>query len=171
MLLLPDSLRAELWAHARRDAPRECVGALGGLTVPVQAGALPTWQVRTLYPLPNTARDPQREYLADPLHLLRALKAMRAEGLELVGLYHSHPHGPDQPSPTDTRLATYDVPYLIADLNGGTLRAYLLPAGREVRVLAGEPGGTRPAGSGTGESATEAGGGNGTAALAPEHRM
>ncbi|WP_189063250.1 M67 family metallopeptidase [Deinococcus seoulensis] len=147
-MLLPDSLRAGLWAHARRDAPRECVGALGGLTVPPAAGALggltvppaagalPTWQVRTLYPLPNTARDPQREYLADPLHLLRALKAMRAEGLELVGLYHSHPRGPDRPSPTDTRLATYDVPYLIADLSGGTLRAYLLPAGQEVPVLA-----------------------------------
>ncbi|WP_367114340.1 Mov34/MPN/PAD-1 family protein [Deinococcus sp.] len=143
MLLLPDSLRAELWAHVRRDAPRECVGALGGLTTPARADRLPTWQVRTLYPLPNTARDPQREYLADPLHLLRALKSMRAEGLDLVGLYHSHPRGPDRPSPTDTRLATYDVPYLIADLRGGTLRAYLLPAGREVTVLGGEPGGTR----------------------------
>ncbi|MFC6750750.1 Mov34/MPN/PAD-1 family protein [Deinococcus aquaticus] len=108
---------------------------------------------------------------ADPLHLLRALKAMRAEGLELVGLYHSHPRGPDQPSLTDTRLATYDVPYLIADLHGGTLRAYLLPAGREVRVLAGEPGGMQVSGGGPDGSDTEKDSANGTAALAPEHRM
>ena len=43
-------------------------------------------------------------------------------------LFRSHP------SRTDTRLAAYDVPYLIADLSGGQLRAYLLPEAHEVAL-------------------------------------
>lgn len=127
-LHLPAALHAALWQHARTHPHHEVVGALGG----VQHGE--TWCVHTLYPLPNIAPDPTREYLADPTYLLRALKAMRAEGLELVGLYHSHPRGPDRPSRTDTRLAAYDVPYLIADLSSGNLCAYLLPEAQEVAL-------------------------------------
>ena len=48
--------------------------------------------------------------------MLRALKAIQAEELELVAIYHSHPHGPAQFSRTDQQKAAYDVPYLIADL-------------------------------------------------------
>ncbi|MXV18542.1 Mov34/MPN/PAD-1 family protein [Deinococcus xianganensis] len=127
-LHLPAALHAALWQHARSDPHHEVVGALGG----VLHGE--TWFVHTLYPLPNIAPDPTREYLADPTYLLRALKAMRAESLDLVGLYHSHPRGPDRPSRTDTQLAAYDVPYLIADLRSGTLRAYLLPEAQEVAL-------------------------------------
>jgi proteasome lid subunit RPN8/RPN11 len=39
---------------------------------------------------------------------------MEAQGLEMVGIYHSHPHGPDSPSPTDIAEAYYpDAVYLI----------------------------------------------------------
>lgn len=88
----------------------------------------------SLYPLTNVSPHPERAYRAHDLELLRALRAMRAEALELVGIYHSHPHGPPQPSDEDRRLAAWDVPYLIADLRTGTLRAYLLPSGQEIRV-------------------------------------
>lgn len=127
-LYLPAALHAALWTHVRQDPEREQLGALGG----VQRG--PAWVVHTLYPLANIAPDPRREYLADPGQLLRALKAMRAEGLNLVGLYHSHPRGPETPSATDLRLAAYPVPYLIADLSRSALRAYLLPGAHEVPV-------------------------------------
>ncbi|MBZ9712075.1 MULTISPECIES: Mov34/MPN/PAD-1 family protein [Deinococcus] len=127
-LLLPEVLRREVWRHARAEAPRECVGVLGGR----QEGE--TWAAQTLYPLPNIDPAPERAYLADPGHLLRAWRAMQAEGLDLVALYHSHPRGPAGPSATDQALAAYPVPYLIADLSTGTLRAYLLPGGEEVGV-------------------------------------
>jgi proteasome lid subunit RPN8/RPN11 len=130
-LTLPPLLVSALWAHAERDFPRECVGALGGL--PLEGLPLdgladgPELRALALYPLPNIAPDPQRTYLADPGHLLRALRAMGAGGLTLVGLYHSHPHGPAWPSATDTHLAAYPVPYVIADLRTRTLNAYHLP--------------------------------------------
>lgn len=130
MLHLPASLHAALWAHARQDPARECVGALGGHRR--GSGLNAVWDVQTLYPLPNIAPRPDREYLAEPRALLRALKAMRTEGLDLVGLYHSHPRGPQVPSATDLRLASYEVPYLIADLRSGQLGAFHLPGGQRV---------------------------------------
>jgi len=123
-LALPNVLEVRLWQHARSSAPQECVGVLGGW--PVGAG----WQAQALYPLTNVAAAPEREYLADPLELLRALKVMQAESLELVAIYHSHPSGPAQFSRTDRARAAYDVPYLIADLSRAGLSAYLLPEGR-----------------------------------------
>ena len=124
-LALPAPLRTRLWAHARSETPRECVGLLGG------RGSL----VSAVYPLRNVAPQPQREYRADDLELLRALKAMRREHLDLLGIYHSHPQGPPHPSEDDVRLAQYAVPYLILDLSSGTLRAFLLPHVEEVRLV------------------------------------
>lgn len=131
-LHLPPPLAAALWAHAAREWPRECVGALGGWA---EQGR---FRARTLYPLTNVAPAPEREYLADPGQFLRALRAMEAEDLSLVGLYHSHPRGPALPSASDTRLAAYPVPYLIADLTRRRLSAYLLPRGERVEVIEGE---------------------------------
>ena len=127
-VLLPSVLAAALWAHVRRELPRECVGALGGGVRGEQV------QVHALYPLPNVAARPEREYLADPGELLRVMRGMGREGLELVALYHSHPYGPASPSASDRQLAAYPVPYLIADPDAEILRAYLLPGGEEVEV-------------------------------------
>lgn len=131
-LALPKLLEVQLWQHARRAAPQECVGVLGGRRVGGE------WQASTLYPLENQAADPEREYLAEAAGLLRALKAMRTEELELVAIYHSHPNGPARFSRTDQVRAAYDVPYLIADLVSGHLQAYLLPGGVECELKRGE---------------------------------
>ncbi|GGO20263.1 Mov34/MPN/PAD-1 family protein [Deinococcus humi] len=133
-LILPAVLADALWAHATREAPRECVGALGGTGWTAEETGGKGVRTEALYPLPNISPIPEREYLADPVHLLRALKAMREGGLALVALYHSHPHGPARPSLTDLRLAAYPVPYVIADLERRVLRAYLLPQGTAVAV-------------------------------------
>lgn len=127
-LIVPPVLLAALWSHAEAEAPRECVGALGGHVDGERVEAV------ALYPLANVSPDPERRYLADPVHLLRALRAMQAEGLGLVALYHSHPRGPASPSQTDTYLAAYPVPYVIADLRTRSLHAYRLPEGTPVAV-------------------------------------
>ncbi|MEW6421134.1 MAG: M67 family metallopeptidase [Deinococcota bacterium] len=128
LLILPPVLLDALWLHAEGEAPRECVGALGGHVDGERLEAV------ALYPLANVSPDPERTYLAHPGHLLRALRAMEAAGLTLVGLYHSHPLGPAEPSVTDTRLAAYPVPYVIADLRTRRVQAYRLPEGTPVAV-------------------------------------
>ncbi|WP_261664119.1 M67 family metallopeptidase [Deinococcus sp. Marseille-Q6407] len=125
---LPLVLRRQLWAHARREQPRECVGVLGGTS----SGE--GWQAQVYVPLPNVAERAEVQYRADPAALIRALRELRAQQLSLVGLFHSHPRGPQQPSATDIAAASYAVPYLIVDLSAGTLRGFLLPEGAEVAV-------------------------------------
>jgi proteasome lid subunit RPN8/RPN11 len=104
--------------HARREAPRECCGLIGGNGNRTQ----------TVYPLRNIAGDPLVTYEAAPEALFAAQRAMRDQGEELVAIYHSHPHSEDpRPSETDVRLAYYpSAVYFIVGLAGEepSLRAF-----------------------------------------------
>ena len=73
----------------------------------------------------------------DPKEQLAAVKDMRANGLELLGNWHSHPESPSRPSEEDKRLA-YDptVNYLILSLmeEEPVLRAFAIDKDRNVTV-------------------------------------
>ena len=90
-------------AHDAR--PRECCGLLIGTRARI-VGA---------FPAANLAVAPTRYDIAPADHFA-ALRAARAAGLEVVGCYHSHPHGPARPSPTDRLEAVADFLYLIVGL-------------------------------------------------------
>ena len=120
-------MQEAIWAHVLRELPNEGVGVLA-----VHWGDPDT--LLACYPLSNVAAQPVSRYLADPLELLRALRAMQRSGLNLGAIYHSHPRGRARPSPTDLDLARYPVPYLIADVQRRELRAYLLPENTEIEV-------------------------------------
>jgi len=84
--------------HARRDAPRECCGLIGGRDARTQ----------TAYPLRNVATEPLVTYEAAPEDLFAAQRAMRERGEQLLAIYHSHPRSAEPtPSATDVRLAYY----------------------------------------------------------------
>ena len=113
------ALWEEMLAHARRVAPEECCGLVGGREA---RGA-------SLYPLRNAAADPLVAYEAAPEELFAAQRLMRARGEELFAIYHSHPRARDPvPSPTDVRLAFYPsaVYFIIGfdDEGRGVLRAF-----------------------------------------------
>ena len=76
-------------AHARRDAPNECAGALG-----VRDGA-----VVSVHELENTAHSPYRFELGYDLYL--ATEAIEADGASVGAIYHSHPKTEPVPSQTD----------------------------------------------------------------------
>ena len=125
-LELPHVLAGQLRHLAQKARPLEVVGLLSGPREGV---------VSAIYPLENIAQEPERNYLAEPAGLLRAITAMRADRLELVGIYHSHPNGPTTPSGTDIERAEWDVPYLIVDAERGLMQAWLLLGGvRQVRL-------------------------------------
>ena len=127
-VILPARMQEAIWTHVLRELPNEGVGVLA-----VHQDAPDT--LHACYPLSNVAAQPAQRYLADPLELLRALRAMRHSGLNLGAIYHSHPRGRARPSPTDLDLARYPVPYLIADVQRHELRAYLLPENTEIEML------------------------------------
>ncbi|GAA5335063.1 M67 family metallopeptidase [Thermus hydrothermalis] len=121
ILYVPKKLLEETRAHLQREAPREGVGLWAGRR-----------EVERVIPLPNAHPNPLTGYLAEPLALLKALKALEQEGLSLLAIYHSHPAGPALPSPTDIREARWRVPYVIFGMDG--VRAFLLPEGEEVAL-------------------------------------
>jgi proteasome lid subunit RPN8/RPN11 len=88
----------EMCAHARRAAPAECCGLVGGVE----------GEAASVYPLRNVAREPSKSYEAAPAELFDAQRRMRARGETLVAIYHSHPRAHEPaPSATDVRLAFY----------------------------------------------------------------
>lgn len=58
-------------------------------------------------------------YWIDPADLLRIQKQARDQGLEILGIVHSHPDHPAIPSECDRRLAWPVYSYLIASVCGG----------------------------------------------------
>ena len=95
-------------AHARAEAPAECCGMLIGRDASIDEA------VRGK----NIAAVPTR-FLIDPKDHIDARRAAARRGLEVLGFYHSHPHSPAWPSPTDVTEAAYpDSVYLIVSLKG-----------------------------------------------------
>jgi proteasome lid subunit RPN8/RPN11 len=61
-------------------------------------------QVHEVVASANVA-DSAKVYEIDPTVLLRATRRADAEGLEIIGVFHSHTHSAAHPSPTDVRQA------------------------------------------------------------------
>jgi len=96
----------QLIAHARGDAPLEACGYLAARDGVVVA----------LFRLRNV--DASAEHFSfDPAEQFSALRQMRAAGLRMRAVYHSHPASPARPSAEDIRLA-YDpaLYYVIVSL-------------------------------------------------------
>ncbi len=56
----------------------------------------------------NVHLTPETHFEIDPQTLIDAHRAARAGGLQVIGYYHSHPHGPPAPSATDRACAAGD---------------------------------------------------------------
>lgn len=70
----------------------------------------------------NGPNHGQRDrYWIDPADLLRIQKQAREQGLDIIGIYHSHPDHPAVPSECDRRLAWPVYSYLIASVQGGQI--------------------------------------------------
>jgi proteasome lid subunit RPN8/RPN11 len=90
------------------DAPLEACGLLAGKD----------GQVQKVFPMRNAAHSAV-SFRLDPQEQFDIFSAMEERGLELFGIYHSHPNGPATPSPTDVAEATYPVVNLILSAAGG----------------------------------------------------
>jgi proteasome lid subunit RPN8/RPN11 len=95
-LRIAADLRRQLVEHARQAAPGECCGLLVGTSSRV---------VRCV-PTANLDPSPSR-YQVDPAAHIRLNRELRRSGLGVVGVYHSHPRGPAEPSPSDVAEAHY----------------------------------------------------------------
>lgn len=111
---------AEMLDHARAEAPRECCGLLIG------KGESVARSVRA-----RNLDAKATRYLIDPEDHFAAIRSARAEGLEVIGAYHSHPSSAPVPSATDIAEANSgsDFLYVIVSLVNEDVRAYRIDAG------------------------------------------
>jgi proteasome lid subunit RPN8/RPN11 len=96
-----------LTSHARRDPRIECCGLLAG-----RPGT-----ITRAYPAENVAGNPTTAYEIATEEIVHLAREIRTAGLELLGIYHSHPNGKGDPSETDIAGVGYpDAAYFIISL-------------------------------------------------------
>jgi proteasome lid subunit RPN8/RPN11 len=101
-LIVPRATLTAMRRHVQRRAPLEACGLLAGRN----------GRVELVVGVRNTARSPVR-YLMDPRQQWNAFEKFEQLGLELLGIYHSHPNGPSRPSPTDIEETLYEAVQII----------------------------------------------------------
>lgn len=122
-LILPVETRREILAWSAARAPSEACGFLLGHAPTRDAGAVDlVWTVVDAVECANASLDPRRFEIA-PNDVVATDAAARARGLELVGVWHSHPDGEAVPSTRDGADASWVL--LVAGLaRGRALRAW-----------------------------------------------
>lgn len=111
-LELSQSLLDELIAYVDQRAPLEACGVLAGKAA---------WAEKMIGVL-NQAQSPVR-FVMDPYEQLHAFDWIDSNGLDLVGIFHSHPAGPETASPTDILEAAYAVIHVILSRAGTQWKA------------------------------------------------
>src|SRR5262245_33422784 len=107
-LMVPSHILEAIIEHARAEAPNECCGLLaGGIGGPISHRL----------PLDNCASSPTTRFESSPESMFAAVKSMRALGIDILAVYHSHPNSRAKPSVTDREWNySSDVANLIISL-------------------------------------------------------
>ena len=102
----------QVLAHVQATPARESCGVLLGRLEDASR------VVEQVVPAVNQAEDVWHEYLIPAERLRRLEDDARAQDLEIVGFYHSHPEGSSEPSPVDLDAAWPWYTYLIVPRGG-----------------------------------------------------
>ena len=101
-------------AHARSTYPNECVGAMLGRVDGDQKEVLLAMRLEN-----STAGSQRARYELRPEDLLAADKEARRQGLDLVGIYHSHPDCGAYFSETDLRNSCPWYSFIVLSIQKG----------------------------------------------------
>ena len=105
-------------------------------------------EVTAILELPNAREESAQHnrYLLTPQDMLRSEQEADKLGLDVIGVFHSHPNHPNQPSEFDRQWAMPWFSYLITSVESGTAagsRSWRLTENREAfteeRIEIGEP--------------------------------
>ena len=106
MIRIPKKIFQKMVEHAKKEQPLECCGILSGKGKTVEK----------IFELKNAEESPVK-YSMSPLDQLKVFEEMDKESMEMIAIYHSHPHTIPFPSETDVKLNFYpDVSSVIISL-------------------------------------------------------
>jgi len=116
MLCIDKNNLREVGNEAKKSYPVECCGLLIGTNTSEK-------KVVEVRPIRNTNTERSHDrYEIDGSAFVKADKEAARKGLQIIGIYHSHPDHPPVPSAFDTEHAWCGYSYLIAAVeNGETL--------------------------------------------------
>lgn len=109
---ITDAQLKQIYAHAQETYPYECCGFLLGAFAD---GGL----VRQVKPAANQNTERADRFIIAPEEFAQTQFAADAAGLDIIGIYHSHPDWPPIPSQTDMESAWEEVYYLIVSVHEG----------------------------------------------------
>jgi proteasome lid subunit RPN8/RPN11 len=118
----------QLLEYARAELKQECCGLLAG-----SDGV-----ITRAFPATNIAANPATAYEIAAGELFRLMREIRAAGLEMLGIYHSHPNGENAPSPRDIERAYYseEAYFILSPLANAPqpVRAFSIREGRATEL-------------------------------------
>jgi len=118
-LWISGQLAEKIRAHSAETYPHECCGALLGRDGDV-AHPEAVREVLALFPLVNRRDDsPRNRFSVTAEDVLEADKTAQAQGLQVIGWYHSHPDHPARPSQYDQDHAWPWYSYIIVSVQNG----------------------------------------------------
>ncbi len=116
-LEIDDQLLERIRMHASDEYPHECCGLILGNADQDRKKAL------DLSPQENTREDsPHNRYLITPRAMFLAEREARKRGLDIIGVYHSHPDHPARPSEFDREHAVPWYSYVIVSVSANAAR-------------------------------------------------
>ena len=133
MIKIPREVIDRIILHGNVEAPIEACGYLAGRGE----------EVRVLVPMTN-AENSDAHYSFDPEEQFAALDKAKAEDLELIAAYHTHPITPARMSDEDIHLAAglkcvdchrNEIVYVIYSLKFNNLRAFRINGEKLVREI------------------------------------
>jgi proteasome lid subunit RPN8/RPN11 len=116
VIVVPEAHRAAIRRHAESAPGEECCGLMLGTF-----GENGTKVVADLLPIDNAREADARHnrFLIGPLDMVRGERHARRAGLDIVGIYHSHPNAPAVPSQFDLDHAWPVYSYVIVAVTAG----------------------------------------------------
>ncbi|HEY4330817.1 MAG TPA: M67 family metallopeptidase [Phycisphaerae bacterium] len=109
LLTLNPMALSDMLVHAAESYPNECCGIVLGSSSAISQ----TVRAR------NLATEPRRNYVVDPLAILKAESGDRSISVDIAGFYHSHPDHPGVPSGLDMEQSWDTYLYIIIPVFGG----------------------------------------------------
>jgi proteasome lid subunit RPN8/RPN11 len=143
LVIITQSQSQAIYTHAEQTYPEECCGLLLGTcqrrneltknNVMEVLPAINTWsQSPFVHDASHSGED--RRYAIDPVFTVKAQQYARANGWDIIGIYHSHPNHEAVPSEWDRLWAWPQYSYLIVSVKNGTaqdLRSWTLDTRHE----------------------------------------
>ena len=136
MLKIAATALEAIGAHAEEGYPFEICGFLVGSVDADIRTARTAWPVRNAWEDDPEQRakmfteasaqgweaySTERRFLVSPRDTVAAMKRAREAGMDLIGLYHTHPNHPAEPSAFDREAAWPDWSYVILSVRDGAV--------------------------------------------------